>query len=205
MELSEVSGYVAAVLVLATFTMRTMIPLRLLGIGSNVAFITYGYLDDLVPVVILHAILLPLNVYRLVEIRRLIKEVERAETGSDHMKWLLPFMTSVSVDAGSTLFRKGEPADAMYLLTSGRIQLEELGVELRSGEMIGEIGLFSPDGERIATAICVEDCRLQRISRDRVRELVFQEPRLAFHFIGVVTERLVDNIRIIEERAAARS
>jgi CRP-like cAMP-binding protein len=58
---------------------------------------------------------------------------------------------------------------------------------------------------RIATATCVEDCRLQRITRDRVRELVFQEPRLAFHLIGVVTQRLVDDLRIIEERVSARS
>ena len=61
MDLSEVSGYVAAGLVLATFTMRTMIPLRLLGIASNVAFIVYGATAEIVPVLILHAILLPLN------------------------------------------------------------------------------------------------------------------------------------------------
>lgn len=205
MDLPEVFGYVAAGLVLATFTMRTMVPLRLLGISSNIAFIAYGYAAGLLPVLILHAILLPLNIYRLIEIYRLVKEVENAATESDHMRWLLPFMTTVSAGAGSTLFHKGDPANEMYVITSGRIRLEEFGVELRSGEMVGEVGVFSPDGRRIATATCVDDCRLQRITRNRVRELVFQEPRLAFHLIGVVTGRFVDDLRIIEERASVGS
>ena len=78
MELSETLGYLASGLVLATFTMRTMIPLRFLGIASNVAFIAYGYAAGILPVLILHAILLPLNIYRLVEMFRLIREVENA-------------------------------------------------------------------------------------------------------------------------------
>jgi hypothetical protein len=42
------------------------------------------------------------------------------------------------------------------------------------------------------------------VTRDKVRELVFQNPRFAFHLIGVVTSRLVDDLRIIEERAAVK-
>lgn len=64
MNFPEIFGYIASGLVLATFSMRTMIPLRLLGIASNVAFILYGFLAGLPPVLILHLILLPLNIYR---------------------------------------------------------------------------------------------------------------------------------------------
>ena len=52
----------------------------------------------------------------------------------------------------------------------------------------------------MATATCVDDCRLQRIGREKVRELVFQDPRLAFHLIGVVTGRLVEDLRIAENQ-----
>jgi hypothetical protein len=193
---------VAAGLVLATFTMRTMIPLRLLGIASNIAFIAYGYADDLLPVLLLHSALLPLNVYRLFEIHRMIREVAGAASGINTLAWLQPFMSPMSAKAGETLFRRGDQADAMYLITRGLVRLEEFGVEIRPGEVVGEIGLFSPDGKRVATATCVEDCKLQRVTRDKVRELVFQNPRFAFHLIGVVTSRLVDDLRIIEERAA---
>ena len=92
----------------------------------------------------------------------------------------------------------------MYLLTSGRIRIEGLDVELDAGEVIGEIGVFSPNGTRMATATCIDDCRLQRISRDKVRELVFQDPRLAFHLIGMVTGRLLDDLRTVEQRASVR-
>jgi CRP/FNR family cyclic AMP-dependent transcriptional regulator len=45
----EFSGYLAAVLVFMTFYMKTMVPLRLIGMCSNCAFIVYGFLDGLYP------------------------------------------------------------------------------------------------------------------------------------------------------------
>ena len=60
-------GYLAASLVLATFCMKSMDALRLAAIASNIAFIAYGYFGHLAPVLLLHALLLPINIYRLVE------------------------------------------------------------------------------------------------------------------------------------------
>ena len=81
MEIDEVFGYAASGLVLAACTMRTMLPLRLLNIASNIAFIAYGLVAGLLPILLLHATLLPLNIYRVAELRRLIRKVQRA--GSD--------------------------------------------------------------------------------------------------------------------------
>lgn len=58
-------GYLAASLVFATFCTKRMAPLRAIAIASNIAFIGYGCLGELWPILILHAALLPLNVYRL--------------------------------------------------------------------------------------------------------------------------------------------
>jgi CRP/FNR family transcriptional regulator, cyclic AMP receptor protein len=68
MSTTDVVGYLASLLVLATFCMRRMVALRLLAIGSNVAFIAYAMLAGIHPVLLLHAVLLPMNVWRLVEI-----------------------------------------------------------------------------------------------------------------------------------------
>ncbi len=68
MQLTESIGYLAASLVLATFCMRSMGALRVVAMSSNLAFIGYGYLGDLMPVLILHLLLLPVNGYRLVEL-----------------------------------------------------------------------------------------------------------------------------------------
>lgn len=60
-------GYFAASLVLATFCARTMVLLRALAIASNFAFIAYGSTARLWPIVLLHAVMLPLNMMRLHE------------------------------------------------------------------------------------------------------------------------------------------
>jgi CRP/FNR family transcriptional regulator, cyclic AMP receptor protein len=67
---SEISGYVASVLVLLTFIAKDMRLLRTAAIFSNLAFITYGALQWLPPVLLLHVVLLPLNMVRLSEVLR---------------------------------------------------------------------------------------------------------------------------------------
>ena len=64
---TEMVGYAASLLVLATFCMRGMVSLRALAIASNLAFIGYAALADIHPVLLLHALLLPMNVCRLLE------------------------------------------------------------------------------------------------------------------------------------------
>lgn len=82
MSATEVLGYLASLLVLATFCMRDMAALRLLAIASNLAFIGYAALADIHPVLVLHAVLLPMNACRLVE--ALKRRAERTTRGNDH-------------------------------------------------------------------------------------------------------------------------
>ena len=70
--LSEMSGYVASTLVLFTFVAKDMRVLRIVAIFSNLAFIIYGTIEWLPPVLFLHMMLLPLNIVRLAEIVRLL-------------------------------------------------------------------------------------------------------------------------------------
>ena len=65
--IKQASGYVASALVLTTFCMGTMFRLRITAITSNVAFIFYAAAADTRPVLILHSILLPVNIVRLVQ------------------------------------------------------------------------------------------------------------------------------------------
>ena len=67
---ADAVGWIAAALTLATFSMRDMAALRVLGIASNLAFVGYGAVEELYPIVALHALLLPCNLFRLYEIWR---------------------------------------------------------------------------------------------------------------------------------------
>ena len=60
-------GYLASALVVAAFCMRDIVPLRIAALGSNIAFLAYGIALGLAPVWSLHAVLLPVNAWRLWE------------------------------------------------------------------------------------------------------------------------------------------
>lgn len=64
---SDAWGYAASSLVLMTFCMKRMVPLRMVAICSNLAFFAYGLLLHLMPILLLHALLLPINVVRLLQ------------------------------------------------------------------------------------------------------------------------------------------
>jgi CRP/FNR family cyclic AMP-dependent transcriptional regulator len=118
----ELIGYVASLLVVSTFCMKTMIPLRSAAVGSNVAFVTYGYLAGLAPVFVLHVVLLPINLLRLYQMHQLIARVRRASTGDDLIEWLVPFMTAQAFAPGAVLFRQGEAAELARLPPCGNGQ-----------------------------------------------------------------------------------
>jgi CRP/FNR family cyclic AMP-dependent transcriptional regulator len=67
MRLSDGAGYLASALVVVAFCMKDIIPLRLTALGSNIAFLIYGLALGLTPVWLLHAVLLPVNGWRLWE------------------------------------------------------------------------------------------------------------------------------------------
>jgi CRP/FNR family transcriptional regulator, cyclic AMP receptor protein len=62
---SDLLGYAAAALVLITFLAQSMVTLRAVAIASNVMFLIYALVAGLPPVLTLHALLLPLNAWRL--------------------------------------------------------------------------------------------------------------------------------------------
>src|SRR5689334_21469720 len=106
----ELSGYVASLLVFVAFYMKMMMPLRIVAILSNVAFLMYGAGGRLYPVLILHTILLPLNVIRLRQMRGLVSKVHEASRAEPSTESLIPFMTRKMMKKSDVLFRKGELA-----------------------------------------------------------------------------------------------
>ena len=196
----EVMGYVASTLVFCSFYMKTMIPLRVAGILSNVAFMTYAVGGRLYPVLILHAILLPLNCVRLVQMRTLIKKVREAAKGDCSMEWLIPYMQSRTLKKG-VLFRKGDAAEEMYIVLKGSVRLVDVGVTVHPGTVLGEIGIFAPSRQRMDTAICESDVEVATISNDTVWQLYHQNPKFGFYLINLVTDRLLQNFSKVQSAA----
>ncbi|MGI9423985.1 MAG: Crp/Fnr family transcriptional regulator [Hyphomicrobiaceae bacterium] len=198
----DVFGYLGALLTLATFSMKGMIPLRIIGIGANFAFISYGVLAPIYPVLTLHLTLLPLNSIRLYQMLLLTRRVKAAAQGDLNMDWLKPFMSKRSCKAGEVVFRKGDLSSAVFYSVTGRYRLNEIGVDVRPGQMIGEIGLIAPDNKRTLTFECVESGELLTISYSQVKQLYFQNPKFGFFFLQLISQRLFQDISRLESAAS---
>jgi CRP/FNR family transcriptional regulator, cyclic AMP receptor protein len=186
-------GYAASATVFATFCMKTMIPLRMLAIASNVLFCAYGYFDHIYPVLILHLALLPINTVRLLQIQKLIREIHTAGQGEIAIESLLPFMTPKSYKAGDMLIRKGEKADRMFYLADGTVEILEVGKKMWAGAVMGEVGLFARDQRRTASVRCLTDCRIYEVSESKAKELYFQDRRFGFAMLQLIIGRMLEN------------
>lgn len=204
LSLAEIVGYVGNVVVIVTYSMRTMIPLRFLGMCSNAIFLLYSWLLGLFPLMILQCILLPLNGYRLWQMLRLTRQVQAAAEGDGSLDWLKPFMTKRNCRAGELLFHKGAMAEEMFFTVSGRYRLVESGIDLGSGQVVGELGLLAPDQHRTQSLRCEVAGELLAISYSEVKQLYYQNPEFGFYFLRLATGRLFDNLRDMEARLAAR-
>jgi hypothetical protein len=68
MSAGELTGWLAAALTLLTFSMQSMLALRVAAVTANLAFIAYGAVVLLEPVLVLHLLLLPCNLFRLCQL-----------------------------------------------------------------------------------------------------------------------------------------
>ena len=189
----DILGYAASAAVLATFCMSTMIPLRILALGSNVLFMAYGYVDHLYPVLVLHAILFPVNALRLIQFQRLVRDMEQAHRVDLPIQSLLPYMTRRKYAAGETLIRKGDEADRLFYLVDGELKIVEFDKLLAPGAVVGEIGVFAPDQRRTATIVCQTECNVFELTGHKAKQLYFQDRHFGFAVLQLVITRLVEN------------
>jgi hypothetical protein len=188
--------YAALALLVAAFWFPTIIWLRMVAIAASAVIAVHGLLVVDYLAAALGVALIGVNVWRLIEMRRLVSVTREATASSGApitLDWLLPYMRPLALPKDTIVFHKGAAADAMYFVSHGRVRFEELDVEMGKGALFGEIGIFSHDKLRTATAKCMEDCSLLQISAEKVRELYYQNPDFGFFIVGLITRRLMED------------
>lgn len=191
--LVEAIGVAAALASLYAAYAETMVPLRAASIAANVLAIVYCLWLGLYTVVLVSVVLLAFNALRLYQIRRLMRDMEEAIKGDLDAAWLLPFTRPQRFKAGQIMMAKGDYATAAFYLVAGEVEVVELGETLGAGTLLGEIGLFAPDGRRTLTARCKTDVETARLDYDRFKELYFENPRFGFRLLHLVVARLQHN------------
>jgi hypothetical protein len=199
MDLATLFGMVGGIFFVSALYMKTMARLRVANIISNFFFLLYGYLAPAFPTFLMYVALLPINFFRLYQLRDLIGKVKSSAQGDLSMDWLKPFMKRRKYKKGTVLFRKGDAALEMFYTVTGKYLVSEIGVELPPGRLFGELGVLTPDSRRTQSVECIEDGEVLTVTYDKVLELYFQDPDFGFYFLKLTSERLLQNIKRLEE------
>ena len=203
--IAQAAATAGIVLTVVQYWMKTMIPLRVVGIVTNVLFLIYAGIAGIWPTIVLNCIVLPLNLYRVHEMRQLIRRTQRAARSDLDMTWLQPFMTRRKTKKGQVIFRKGDIAEAMYLVVTGTLPAcRKSKSRSKQGAVVGELGLLSPDGVRTATLISIDDGEVLSLAYEKFEELYYQNPEFGLGFLKLTSKRLFENIARLEAELAAR-
>jgi hypothetical protein len=198
---AEIVGYLGALLVFLAFWTKDMVPLRIIAIASNLAFLIYGLVTAAMPVFLLHAALLPLNTLRLVETLRTLA-ASRAGRRDVSLDALLRLMQPREVRAGAALFHRGDAATEWFYVVSGEVAIPEINVTCRWGEFIGTVGIFMPARRHASSAVALTACRLLVLEADRANDMLREHPEVALPLLRITIARLM---RHPEVAAVARA
>jgi CRP-like cAMP-binding protein len=116
----------------------------------------------------------------------------------DNIASILPDLEAefgrIKFAAGEALFHLGDYADHMYVVANGTVLVVELEATVHAGEVVGEIGVFSEAHRRTASAVCIEDCELVRVPRDRALEISCRKPGIGLAMTQLIADRLTQNM-----------
>lgn len=191
MDCLQILGFLAAFLMFSTFYMKNMIPLRIIGMASNVAFILFAVnsVPKVMPLVVLHSVLLPMNFFRLIQMLKLIKKVRSASEDDMSFEFMIPHMHKETFSKDELVFRRGDTADKIYLLKSGILTVDELDIVIKPGEIFGEMGVFASDPIRLATLRCGSEVELLSMTDTQIKQLYYQNPQFGFYLIQLLLKR----------------
>lgn len=196
MNFPDVIFYAALLLLAVSYALPAVRWLRIVGLVAGAGIILHGmFIGDWIEAVLGLAIA-AVNLWRLVEMQRLVgvtREATASSAAPVTLDWLLPYMRPLALPKDAVIFHKGEAADAMYFVSHGRVRFEELGVEMGKGSLFGEIGIFSHNKARTATAKCLEDSSLLQISAEQAHELYYKNPNFGFFIVDLITRRLMED------------
>lgn len=115
--------------------------------------------------------------------------------GETKFNWPLAYMKKENFKKGDTLFKKGDKADKMFYIKKGSLKLVEINKLIGEEEVIGEMGLFVPSRERMATAVSQGDLETYTMEKDDVINLFQKDSSLALKLLELTIKRYSENLK----------
>jgi len=200
----EAIGYLAAAANIFVFISETMIPLRIAAICADALFSVYFFETGYYPLFALHAFLLPVNIVRLMQMRRLVGDMRhifnQAPGAVFDYEWLRPYMRSMTLPPGFALHYRGDLAEEAYVILRGEVRLLEPRVTLRAGAFFGEMGMFTDENRRTASAVTATEVERLCLRYDDLLQLAAQDAEFSFYLMRLMMRRMQHNLSLVSAR-----
>jgi signal transduction histidine kinase len=128
-----------------------------------------------------------------------------ADLPDDQITWFISESQEITLKAGDSYFREGDPADAMYVILEGEGQIRgEVGGEpiifdMRPGGVTGVLP-FSRMKQFTYAARAITDVRALRFPSSLFPELVHKMPELTQRLVGMMSDRIRETTRMEQQR-----
>ena len=96
-----------------------------------------------------------------------------------------------TAEPGERIIRAGDPADALYLISKGEVEIAIDGTRLKTqgpGDFFGEVGLLS-GGRRSADVTALDYCRFAKLSGRDFHRFLRRYPEIHAHMTALAAER----------------
>ncbi len=123
----------------------------------------------------------------------------------DQIAWFISQAQEFRYKAGDTYSREGDPADAMFVILEGQIELrgelggETIAIPLKPGDVTGALP-FSRMKQFTVTGRTVTNCRVLRFPAAMFPDLVQKMPELAKRLVGLMSDRIRETTRIEQQQ-----
>lgn len=114
-----------------------------------------------------------------------------------------------SFPAGTIVFRKGEPGNAIYIVAAGEVEIyveDTTGGRIvfetaKTGDFFGELSLLDGD-PRSASAKAISDSKTLKVDRADLQLLFSRHPAAAMDILAVIGRRLREADKLLGSRVA---
>jgi len=111
-------------------------------------------------------------------------------------------------DRNEVIIMEGEPCQAAYFVAQGRAKIVKTSEEgreqvlrvMRHGDSFNDVPVFD-GGPNPATAVALEETLIWGIPKDRLLELVRNNPKVAENVLRVFSQRLRQLVALVEDLA----
>src|SRR6202166_243451 len=141
----------------------------------------------------------------MVEKSELLRVSAFADLPDDQITWFISQSEELRLKAGDTYFRQGDPADSMFILLEGQLQMRgELGgetiiISINPGQVTGTLP-FSRMKQFTVSARALTDVRVLGFPASLFPELVQKMPELTQRLVGLMSDRIRETTRMEQQR-----